>query len=173
MEKPIGKSAGKPFLSGIAGRGGRRTAGPDALEKEPDRNVWAGSDEKVHKKPHSTPEGQMASIKRAGKRFQDKTYKIEDYGDKSLETQWKAERKAKREKKKKKKFKTLVISHGDSEGYEDAKKIKGKPHSSASGRLVSRVRSSPTLVKFNKGGRSGYGSGGAVLSGKKVGIQIK
>ena len=26
---------------------------------------------------------------------------------------------------------------------------------------------------YKKGGRSGYGSGGAVLKGKKVGIQIK
>ena len=42
------------------------------------RNVFGAADEKIHKKPHATTEGAWASIKRAGKRFEDKTYKIED-----------------------------------------------------------------------------------------------
>ena len=71
----------------------------DPTEKKKSRNVFGASDEKIHKKPHATREGSWASIKRAGKRFRDKTYKIEDYGDKSLDIQWKAEQEARRAKK--------------------------------------------------------------------------
>ena len=66
-----------------------------------------------------------------------------------------------------------TIGNKNPEGLEDAKNIKAKPHSTMSGRIHSSIRTSPLVVKFNKGGRVRYGSGGAVLKGKKVGIQIK
>jgi hypothetical protein len=105
-----------------------------------------------------------------------------------------------------------TVGHKDPEGLKDAKSVKGKPHSSPEGRFFSKLRTSPLVVKFNKGGRAGkqhggrtnlyeelgrveaepsnrnrraeisrvhrelnkgYKSGGAVLKGKKVGIQIK
>jgi hypothetical protein len=117
LKRP-GHATGGSAIAGVGAKGGFRPLtkkSPDAKGgfrpitrrptekkkrvKEPDRNVWAGSDGKVHKKPHATREGRTASVKRAGERFQDKTYKIEDYGDKSLETQWKAEQKARRAKR--------------------------------------------------------------------------
>ena len=126
-------------------------------------------------------------------------------------------------KKKKTKIKIGIVSHKDPEGLKDAKKEKGKPHSSPEGRFFSKMRTSPLVVKFNKGGRAGKqfggrtrlleelgrveaepsnrnrraeisrvhgelnrgykhgkrvglkggGSAGPVISGKKVGIQIK
>ena len=104
--------------------------------------VFASADEKIHKKPHATKEGSWASIKRAAKRFDDKTYKIEDYGDKSLDIQWKAENKARKNK----------MAKGGSPK-------KPRPHG-------------PHMwVRGEK--RKKYASGGAVMSGKKVGCQIK
>ena len=69
-----------------------------------------------------------------------------------------------------------TVGHKNSEGLKDAKKIKGKPHSSPEGRFFSKLRTQPLEIKYNKGGRAGLkhgGSAGPVISGKKVGIQIK
>ena len=62
--------------------------------------------------------------------------------------------------KKKKKLKTVILTHGDPEGHKDSKKIKGKPHSSPEGRFLSKLRTQPLVVKYNKGGRAGYQGGG-------------
>ena len=90
--------------TGRGGMGAPTKTGPAApgYQKKKSRNEFGASDEKIHKKPHATKEGSWASIKRARKRFEDKTYKIEDYGDKSLHTQWKAEHKARHKKMKNK-----------------------------------------------------------------------
>ena len=90
------------LASVTGGEWGKKSGGRIGKEaprqKKKSRNVFGASDEKIHKKPHATREGSWASIKRAAKRFKDKTYKIEDYGDKSLDTQWKAENKARKQK---------------------------------------------------------------------------
>ena len=123
----------------ISERLGGRIGKEAPRQKKKSRNVFGASDEKIHKKPHATREGSWASIKRAAKRFKDKTYKIEDYGDKSLDTQWKAENKARKQKMAK--GGRIGLQHGN------------RP----------RPQGPHTWVK----------SGGAVLKGKKVGIQIK
>jgi hypothetical protein len=47
----------------------------------------------------------------------------------------------------------IITVVGDSEGLRDAKKIKGKPHSSPEGRVLSHIRtSSPFVVKKSVGG---------------------
>ena len=114
-----------------------RKAGPKVITiTSPEDNrypkgtrVFGASDEKLHKKPHSTPEGRWASIKRAGKRFEDKTYKIEDYGDKSLDIQWKAENKARKQKRL-----GGPVTRFRSSGPE------GKPHSTKEGRSAEAQR---------------------------------
>jgi hypothetical protein len=139
------------------GKPGGRSMGPDYKRKRKPKvitietgvpkgtRVWGSSDEKIHKKPHATREGSWASIKRASKRFDDKTYKIEDYGDKSLDIQWKAENKARKEK-------SMKMAKG-------GKAKKPRPHG-------------PHMwVRGEK--RKKYASGGAVMGGKKVGCQIK
>ncbi len=139
------------------GKPGGRSMGPDYKRKRKPKvitietgvpkgtRVWGSSDEKIHKKPHATKEGSWASIKRAAKRFDDKTYKIEDYGDKSLDIQWKAENKARKEK-------SMKMAKG-------GKAKKPRPHG-------------PHMwVRGEK--RKKYASGGAVMGGKKVGCQIK
>ena len=137
-----------------------------STEKKKPRNMFGASDEKIHKKPHATREGSWASIKRASKRFKDKTYKIEDYGDKSLHTQWKAEHKARHKKMKNKaKGGRAGFQHGGRTNLlEELGRVEGE-HSNRNRRAeVSRIHG-----ELNKG----YKSGGAVLKGKKVGIQIK
>ena len=73
--------------------------------------------------------------------------------------------------KKKKKIKTITvggesgvkvleIGHKNPEGLKDAKKIKGKPHSSPEGRFFSKLRTQPLKIKFNKGGRAAFQGGG-------------
>ena len=49
-----------------------------------------------------------------------------------------------------------TVGHKNPEGLKDAKKIKGKPHSSLEGRLSSKLRTQPLVVKFNKGGRANF-----------------
>jgi len=117
--------------------------------------VFAGADEKIHKKPHATKEGSWASIKRAGKRFKEGTYKIGDYGDKSLDIQWKAENKARKK----------YNIGGRANLLEEMGRIDARKHSDAADRAEKRR----VIRELNKG----YKSGGAVLKGKKVGIQIK
>ena len=74
-------------------------------------------------------------------------------------------------KKKKKKINTITvggdsgvqvleIGHKNPEGLKDAKKIKGKPHSSPEGRFFSKMRTRPLTVKYNKGGRANFRGGG-------------
>ena len=74
-------------------------------------------------------------------------------------------------KKKKKKLNTITvggdsgvkimeIGHKNPEGLRDAKNIKGKPHSSPEGRFLSKLRTQPLVVKYNKGGRAGFQHGG-------------
>ena len=73
-------------------------------------------------------------------------------------------------KKKKKKIKVILndgsgikigtVDHKNPEGLKDAKKIKGKPHSSIPGRVASHIRTSPFVVKYNKGGRAALQGGG-------------
>ena len=184
MKKP-GTIPGRSNTRGLPGLGkAPKTAGPsapidptkkkskpviiisDPTEKKKSRNVFGASDEKIHKKPHATKEGSLASIKRAGKRFKDKTYKIEDYGDKSLDTQWKAEHKARHEKRKNKAKggRAGFQGGGRTRLLEELGRVEGE-HSNRNRRAeVSRIHG-----ELNKG----YKSGGAVLKGKKVGIQIK
>ena len=92
-----------------------------------------GSDEKIHKKPHATREGSRASVRRASKRFDEGTYKIGDYGDKSLHTQWKAENKARKQKRLEKRLGGPVTRFRSS-GPE------GKPHSTKEGRSAEAQR---------------------------------
>jgi len=142
---------GTPGLDQLKGRS-RRKAKPKVDIASPEDNrypkgmrVLGGADEKLHKKPHSTPEGRWASIQRAGKRFKDKTYKIEDYGDKSLDIQWKAENKARKQR---------MASGGRTKGP-------NRP----------RPQGPHMWVRGDK--RKKYASGGVVMAGKKVGCQIK
>ena len=70
-------------------------------KEKPDR-VLSTTDIKLHRKPHSSDEGRTASINRVMDRFKEGTYKAANYGDKSMQKQWKAESaaiKAKKEKK--------------------------------------------------------------------------
>ena len=88
-------------------------------------------------------------------------------------------------KKKKKKIQTITVGgdsgvkiftldHKNPEGLKDAKKIKGKPHSSPEGRFFSKRRTSPLVVKFNKGGRAGFRHGGSAGAAKRGhGAEIK
>ena len=56
--------------------------------------------------------------------------------------------------------------------YEELGRVEAEPSNRNRRAEVSRIHGE--LNKgYKKGGRSGYGSGGAVLKGKKVGIQIK
>ena len=64
-----------------------------------------------------------------------------------------------KKKEKPKKESTWITKKKDPEGLKDAKKIKGKPHSSPEGRFFSKLRSSPLEIKFNKGGRIGFAHG--------------
>ena len=71
-------------------------------KKEKPETVHSATDIKVHRKPHSSDEGRTASINRVMDRFKEGTYKAANYGDKSMQKQWKAESaaiKAKKEKK--------------------------------------------------------------------------
>ena len=76
-----------------------------------------------------------------------------------------------KKKKREKKIKTIIVGgdsgvkfytldHKNPEGLRDAKKIKGKPHSSPEGRFFSKMRTQPLEIKYNKGGRAGKQSGG-------------
>ena len=56
--------------------------------------------------------------------------------------------------------KILTLDHKNPEGLRDAKKIKGKPHSSKPGRFLSKLRTQPLVVKYNKGGRAKFRGGG-------------
>ena len=71
-------------------------------KKKTKETVFSASDIKVHRKPHSSDEGRTASINRAIDRFNEGTYKAVNYGDKSMQKQWKAESAAKKTKKEKK-----------------------------------------------------------------------
>ena len=157
-------------------------------------------------KPHSTKEGRSAEAQRAymrkhgkpdKKRIQirpkvsDRMQKLRDNLASVSGGEWgkKSGGRIGKEAPRQKKKIPIITVVGDSEGLRDAKKIKGKPHSSPEGRVLSHIRtSSPFVVKKAKGGRIGlqHGnrprpqgphtwvkSGGAVLKGKKVGIQIK
>ena len=136
--KPFGDATRRPKT----GQGIRPKTGKGTQPKKV--NVFSGGDEKIHKKPHATAKGSLASLKRAAKRWQEGTYKSEDYGDKSLDTQWKAEREARR-------------------GLKDGGRGKGPNFSRPTGPHM--------WVRGDK--RKKYASGGAVMSGKKVGCQIK
>ena len=84
---------------------------------------------------------------------------------------------------KKKKIKTIKVGSGikigtvdykNPEGLKDAKSVKGKPHSSPEGRFFSKMRTSPLVVKFNKGGRAGFKHGGSAGAAKRGhGAEIK
>ena len=157
-------------------------------------------------KSHSTKEGRSAEAQRAymrkhgkpdKKRIQirpkvsDRMQKLRDNLASVSGGEWgkKSGGRIGKEAPRQKKKIPIITVVGDSEGLRDAKKIKGKPHSSPEGRVLSHIRtSSPFVVKKAKGGRIGlqHGnrprpqgphtwvkSGGVVLKGKKVGIQIK
>jgi|8_EtaG_2_1085327.scaffolds.fasta_scaffold72236_3 hypothetical protein len=64
------------------------------------------------------------------------------------------------EKKKREKGLVIVKVGGSAEGFKDAKKIKGKPHSSPEGKFFSKLRTQPLKIKFNKGGRAKHNIGG-------------
>ena len=155
----------------------RRPKTGTGIKKE--RNIWGPSDEKVHKKPHSTDEGRMASIKRAAKRFKDKTYKIEDYGMKkggrakgpnfSRPTgphMWVRD-------DKRKKYNI---------GGRSVKRI-GSTQQGADEGATGTTRTKTQIEKYHKRSErpkhkqplriKKFASGGAVLKGKKVGCQIK
>ena len=128
-------------------------------------NVFSGADEKLHKKPHSTGEGRLASIKKASKRWKEGTYKSEDYGDKSLHTQWKAERKARKKAMQKFQLGKRYNIGGRANLLEEMGRIDARKPPDAADRAEKRR----VIGELNRG----YKSGGAVLKGKKVGCQIK
>ena len=56
--------------------------------------------------------------------------------------------------------------------FEELGRVEAEPSNRNRRAEISRVHGELNRG-YAKGGRSGYGSGGAVLKGKKVGIQIK
>ncbi len=150
--------------------GSRKKVKPKVIEIGTENNIYpkgmrvlGSTDEKIHKKPHATKEGSWASIKRASKRFHDNdgTYKIGDYGDKSLDIQWKAENKARKNKMAKGGSPKKPRPHG--------------PHMWVKGDRVKKRGGglSQTQQHYVQHGYGPYKSSGKVLKGKKIGIQIK
>ena len=121
-------------------------------------------------KSHSTKEGRSAEAQRAYMRKhgpQKPRRKTLAVTDKYKEVRKKLNPFATAERRKagptargqKKKLPIITVVE-DSEGLKDAKKIKGKPHSSPQGRVLSHIRtSSPFVVKKATGGRIGLKSG--------------
>ena len=131
-------------------------------------------------KPHSTKEGRSAEAQRAYMRKhgpQKPRRKTLAVTDKYKEVRKKLNPFATAERQKtgptapgqKKKIPIITVVR-DSEGLRDAKKIKGKPHSSPEGRVLSHIRtSSPFVVKKATGELNrGYRRGGKVESGWKL-----
>ena len=128
-------------------------------------------------KPHSTKEGRSAEAQRAymrkhgkpdKKRIQirpkvsDRMQKLRDNLASVSGGEWgkKSGGRIGKEAPRQKKKIPIITVVGDSEGLRDAKKIKGKPHSSPEGRVLSHIRtSSPFVVKKATGGRIGLKSG--------------
>ena len=75
---------------------------------------------------------------------------------------------------KKQRLKTITVDYKNPEGLKDAKSVKGKPHSSPLGRFFSKMRTSPLVLKLNKGGRIGLRHGGSAGAAKRGhGAEIK
>ena len=126
-------------------------------------------------KSHSTKEGRSAEAQRAYMRKhgpQKPRRKTLAVTDKYKEVRKKLNPFATAERRKagptargqKKKLPIITVVE-DSEGLKDAKKIKGKPHSSPQGRVLSHIRtSSPFVVKKATGGRIGLKKGSPDIS---------
>ena len=119
-----------------------------------------GGSEKA--KPHSTKEGKVASGARRLKRIIEKQ-KPKAWITKKQRSEPRDEQNIKR---------AGYRGGGRTNLLEELGRVEAEPSNRNRRAEVSRIHGE--LNKgYKKGGRSGYGSGGAVLKGKKVGCQIK